>query len=146
MNKMIVSALIIGTLELASMASLFAQKNSAKITGTPSQVAEEYNGKPATVEGYLRDTACLFRVPTVTKAENACLEMCVKSGAPLGIIAKGGTLYHPISGSLPDEPVRDKLVPYAGKYVKATGRVFERGGSHAIAIEKLEVVGESAAK
>jgi hypothetical protein len=35
-------------------------------------------------------------------------------------------------------------VPYAGKFVRATGRVFERGGSHAIAIEKLEVVEESA--
>jgi hypothetical protein len=74
------------------------------------------------------------------------MEMCVKNGAPLGIVAKDGTLYHPISGSLPDEPVRQKLVPYAGKFVRATGRVFERGGSHAIAIDKLEVVDETASK
>ncbi len=71
--------------------------------------------------------------------------MCVKRGAPLGIIARDGTLYHPISGTLPDSPVRDKLVPYAGKFVRATGRVFDRGGSHAIAIEKLEVIQEDAA-
>jgi len=126
---------------------MYAQKDSAKkISGPPSQVAKEYNGKPATVEGYLRDTACLFRVPTVTKAENDCLEMCVKNGAPLGIITKDGTLYHPISGSLPDEPVREKLVPYAGKFVRASGQVFERGGSHAIAIEKLEVIEEASLK
>ncbi|HEY6183338.1 MAG TPA: hypothetical protein VIW67_13905 [Terriglobales bacterium] len=143
MKKTIVLVVMLAV--LAASAVMYAQKDSGKkLNGTPAQVAKEYNGKPATVEGYLRDTACLFRVPTVTKAENECLEMCVKSGAPLGIIAKDGTLYHPISGSLPDEPVRDKLVPYAGKFVRATGRVFERGGSHAIAIEKLEVVEESA--
>jgi hypothetical protein len=130
---------------LAGQVPGFAQ-SSPKLAGTPAQVAEQYNGKPATIEGYLRDTACLFRVPAVTKAENACMEMCVKNGAPLGIVAKDGTLYHPISGSLPDEPVRQKLVPYAGKFVRATGRVFERGGSHAIAIDKLEVVDETASK
>ena len=30
--------------------------------------------------------------------------------------------------------------PYAGKYVKAEGELFNRGGSHAIAIAKISVV------
>ncbi len=142
--KTIVTLAILG-MGMAVSTVGFAEQPS-KSTGALDQIAEEYNGKPATIEGYLRDTACLFRVPTVTKAENDCMEMCVKNGAPLGIVAKDGTLYHPISGSLPDKSVRERLVPYAGKFVRAKGRVFERGGSHAIAIEKLEVIPESAGK
>src|SRR5262249_18756421 len=143
--KVLMALAIIGMAGLIGL--LQAQTNQPQhLSGTPAEVAQEFNGKPGTVEGYLRDTACLFRVPTVTKAENRCMEMCLKNGAPLGIIAKDGTLYHPISKSLPDVSVREGLLPYAGKYVRAQGRLFERGGSHAIAIEHLEVVPEEAGK
>jgi hypothetical protein len=35
-----------------------------------------------------------------------------------------------------------RLLEYAGKKVAAQGKVFERGGSHAIAIEKIDVLPE----
>jgi hypothetical protein len=41
---------------------------------------------------------------------------------------------------LPDRDERRRLLSYAGKYVRATGRLFESGGTHAINIGKIEVV------
>jgi len=103
-------------------------------------VTAEADGKPGTIVGYLRDTACMFRVPTVTESTNDCMKDCIRAGAPLGILTTDGVLYHPISRTLPDTDVRKQLIPYAGHYVKAEGKLFERGGSHAIAIEKITVV------
>jgi Xaa-Pro aminopeptidase len=43
----------------------------------------------------------------------------------------------PISDSMPDKIQRERLLPFVGKYVRATGHVFERGGSRAIALETI---------
>jgi hypothetical protein len=43
---------------------------------------------------------------------------------------------------MPDVDVRSKLVPFAGKLVKVTGKVYERGGSKAITLEHIEEVKE----
>jgi hypothetical protein len=107
-------------------------------------VTAEADGKPGTIVGYLRDTACMYRVPTVTESTNDCMKQCIRAGAPLGIITIDGVLYHPISRKLPDSDVRKQLIPYAGHYVKAEGKLFERGGSHAIAIQKITVVPKTA--
>jgi hypothetical protein len=38
--------------------------------------------------------------------------------------------------------VRAKLLPFAGKLVKVTGKVYDRGGSKAITVERIEEVTE----
>jgi Metallopeptidase family M24 len=43
----------------------------------------------------------------------------------------------PISDSMPDKSQRERLLPFVGKYVRATGHVFERGGARAIALETV---------
>jgi len=37
-----------------------------------------------------------------------------------------------------DVDVRPKLLPFAGKLVRLTGKVYERGGSKAITLEHIE--------
>jgi DNA/RNA endonuclease YhcR with UshA esterase domain len=44
----------------------------------------------------------------------------------------------PISDTMPDEDQRQKLMPFLGKYVRASGTVYERKGTHAIAINQIE--------
>ena len=63
---------------------------------------------------------------------------CAQHGSPLIILAKDGTLFVPISGSTPDSSQRDRWLPFVGKYVRVSGTIFERGGTHAIAINKIE--------
>jgi hypothetical protein len=57
--------------------------------------------------------------------------------AGIAILSKDGDIYVPISDSMPDKSQRERLLPFVGKYVRATGKVFERGGSRAIAIKSI---------
>jgi hypothetical protein len=91
------------------------------------------------VVGYLRDSGCVHRYPEFVKpAPNGCVEACVRAGSPLVLLTKDGQIYHPISADIPDTDVRAKMMPFAGKLVKVTGHVYERGGSKAIALEQIE--------
>ncbi len=102
----------------------------------------ENKGTPETVLGYVRDVGCLMRHPDVLKPTNDCAVMCAKAGSPLVIAAKNGTLYTPISSAIPDSSQRPRLMPLVGKYVRVRGRVFERAGMKAIAIEQIEAVAD----
>lgn len=91
------------------------------------------------VVGYLRDSGCVHRFHEVVKPlPNGCLEACVKAGSPLVILTKNEEVVHVISSEMPDADVRSKLLPFAGKFVKVTGKVYERGGSKAITLEHIE--------
>jgi hypothetical protein len=95
------------------------------------------------VVGYLRDAGCVHRFHEVVKPlPNGCLQACVRAGSPLVVLTKKEEVYHPISSDIPDSDIRPKLLPFAGKLVKITGRVYERGGSKAITVERIEVVKE----
>ena len=63
--------------------------------------------------------------------------IALKAGSPLVILTKDGDLYLPISDKMPDYDQRQKLMPFVGKYVRATGIVFERHGTHAIVITEI---------
>jgi hypothetical protein len=106
----------------------------------------ENKGTPATVLGYVRDICCLMRHPDVLKPVNDCAVMCAKAGSPLVVAAKDGALYLTISPAIPDSAQHTRLMPYVGQYVRARGRVFERAGVKAIAIDQIEKVDEQAAK
>jgi hypothetical protein len=128
------SMMIAGALAIAL--SGYAQKSEP--------VPSDMMGTPGTVVGFVRDTACLLRNKNATVAKDdesrKCIVQCVRAGSPLAILTKSGELYTSLSAQLPDRDERRRLLPYAGKYVRATGRLFERGGTHAISIEKIEVV------
>lgn len=104
-------------------------------------------GKAATLSGYVRDVACLLRNPDAGEARSPltrdCMKKCLAAGSPIGILTEQGELYTPISDMIPDKSAREKLVPYAGKYVRVSGHVFERGGLHAISIDSIEVIKRS---
>jgi len=100
-------------------------------------------GRPArkaTIEGLVRDVACPVQnhEATATHLSMKCLRDCAKAGSPLVILTKDGELYTPISDRMPDQDQRQKLMPFLGKYVRASGTVFERKGTHAIAISEIE--------
>jgi hypothetical protein len=99
--------------------------------------------KSGTIQGYVLDSACAF-VRNVKKPMNGgkCALECAKAGSPLVILTEAGTIYWPISNSMPATGQNPRLMEYAGKKVAAQGKVFERGGSHAIAIEKIDVLPE----
>jgi hypothetical protein len=96
-------------------------------------------GAQTTIEGLVRDISCPIqnKEATATTFNLKCALQCARRGSPLIILAKDGIIYIPISDAMPDKDQRQRLMPFVGKYVKATGKVFEREGTHAIAIEKI---------
>ena len=113
--------------------------SSQTATDTPKAETQAHEHK-ATVEGLVRDIACPIQnlEATATHLNMKCLRDCAKAGSPLAILTKDGELYVPISDKMPDEDQRQRLTPYLGKYVRASGIVYERKGTHAIAVSQIE--------
>lgn len=95
-------------------------------------------GKPATVKGYVLDSACAFTKGLKKPISAECATACAKAGSPLVILSENGTIYWPIADTTPSSGQNDKLMPFAGQKVTASGKTFERGGSTALVIEKIE--------
>ena len=96
--------------------------------------------KTETVQGYVLDSACAFTKGLDKPISRDCAVACAKAGSPLVILAANGTIYWPIADTTPSSGQNEKLLPFAGQKVTATGKVFERGGSHAFVIEKIELL------
>jgi hypothetical protein len=125
---------------LLGLGLIVAFVSTVPILGQDPDPKLENKGSPETVLGYVRDVGCLMRHPDVLKPTNDCALMCAKVGSPLVVASKNGALYTPISTSIPDASQRARLMPLVGKYVRVQGRVFERAGMKAIAIEQIETV------
>jgi hypothetical protein len=95
-------------------------------------------GKPTTVKGYVLDSACAFTKGLKKPISAECATACAKAGSPLVILTDSGAIYWPIADTTPSSGQNDRLLPFAGQKVTASGKVFERGGSTAIVIEKIE--------
>jgi hypothetical protein len=91
-----------------------------------------------TVKGYVLDSACAFTKGLSKPISNQCAISCANAGSPLVILADDGTIYWPIADTTPSSGQNPKLLPFAGDKVTATGKGYERGGSKAIVIEKIE--------
>ena len=69
-----------------------------------------------------------------------CAIACAKAGSPLVILADDGIIYWPIADTTPSSGQNDKLMPFAGQKVTASGKLFERGGSKALVVEKIDAL------
>ena len=97
-------------------------------------------GKTATVKGYVLDSACAFTKGLDKPISKECATACAKAGSPLVILTDNGSIYWPIADTTPSSGQNDKLLPFAGQKVIASGKVFQRGGSSALVIEKIEAL------
>jgi hypothetical protein len=99
-----------------------------------------------TVTGLVRDIACPLqnKKSTTTAYSKECIAMCAKSGSPMGILTEDGSVYVPVTESMPDTG-QEALKPFIGEHVQATGKVFERNGGHAIAISEIHKLPSAAA-
>lgn len=96
-----------------------------------------------TVKGYVLDSACAFTKGLSKPISKQCATSCAKAGSQLVILAEDGTIYWPIADTTPSSGQNPKLLRFAGDQVTATGKIYERGGSKAIVIEKIEPQGAS---
>ena len=96
-------------------------------------------GKSTTVKGYVLDSACAFTKDLKKPISKECAIACARAGSPLVILGDDGTIYWPIAGTIPSSGQNEKLLPFAGQKVTAAGKAYQRGGSTALVIEKIEL-------
>jgi hypothetical protein len=89
------------------------------------------------LHGYVLDSACAFTKDLHKPVSESCARQCAEAGSPLVVLTDAGDVYWPISEKTPAESQNPKLMPFAGKKVTVSGKVYKRGGSKAIAIEKI---------
>ena len=90
-----------------------------------------------TVTGWVLDSACAFTKGLSKPISRDCALQCAKTGSPLVILQDDGTIYWPISDSMPAVGQNARLEPYAGKRVTASGKAYTRAGSTALVITKI---------
>lgn len=95
-------------------------------------------GKAVTVKGYVLDSACAFTKDLHKPISADCATACAKAGSPLVILTDDGKIYWPIADTTPSAGQNEKLLPFAGQRVTASGKTFRRGGSTAITISSIE--------
>jgi hypothetical protein len=98
----------------------------------------EAKPEQVTLHAYVLDSACAFTKDLKKPVSESCARECAKAGSPLVILSDAGEIYWPISEKTPAEGQNTRLLPFAGKKVNVTGRVYSRGGSKAIVIDKIE--------
>ena len=127
----------LGLLAGCGIASILAASQPQQKT---SMAGSRAHASQATVEGLLRDIACPIQNldSSATALSVQCVVDCVKGGSPLVILTREGDLYLPISATMPDTDQRQTLMPFVGKYVRASGTVFERNGTRAIVIAEIK--------
>jgi len=115
---------------------------------TTDMAGSRANVSHETIEGLVRDVACPIQNLDnhATSMGAKCVQECVKGGSPLVILTKDDRLYFPISAKMPDKGQRQVLMPFIGKYVRASGIVFERTGTHAIVITEIKEMKDVTAK
>jgi len=128
---------------------LLAGCGVASMTAAPrpqktSMEGSRANRSKAMIEGLVRDIACPIQNldGNATHLSMKCALACARAGSPIAVLTKDGDLYLPISEKMPDYGQRQKLMPFVGKYVRVDGIVFERNGTHAIVITKIDEMKE----
>src|SRR5271166_6871073 len=91
-----------------------------------------------TVKGYVLDSACAFTKGLSKPISKQCATSCANAGSQLVLLADDGTIYWPIADTTPSSGQNPRLLPFAADKVVVTGKVYQRGGSKAIVIEKIE--------
>ncbi|NNN04564.1 MAG: hypothetical protein HKL90_01550 [Elusimicrobia bacterium] len=96
-------------------------------------------GKEVTVKGELLDMFCYMPHEGKGKKHVECARMCIKNGAPLGILTQDGKVYLLIEdhssakARKPYEQAREMV----GDTMTVKGDAYERGGVQAIAVESV---------
>lgn len=125
---------------LLSVLSALALLAGIGVTVSSVSIAQSGAPKPQTIHGLVRDIACPIQnyESTSRKFNRECALQCARRGSPLAILTDDGTMYLPISASMPDEDQRPKLMPFIAKYVSVTGEVYERNGLRVIVIREIK--------
>jgi len=97
-------------------------------------------GKGTVLTGYVRDPFCLAKMGAKGEKHRKCAIACAKAGINLVIEEEGsGKIYLAFPEKDQTDP-NTKLIDFAERKVKVTGKILSLNGLTGISIEKVEEV------
>lgn len=116
------------------------------ITCTFSLFGQGKQGKDMTITGEVVDLQCYvtgLTGPGRGASHKDCAVSCAKGGIPLGILEdKTNALYVTGQSKVAMKGANEMLLPFVAEKVKASGRVFQKGGLKFLLIRKISKVSE----
>jgi hypothetical protein len=119
------------------IAKFVAGVGVAAISLCASAVLLHGQQKSVSVEGYVLDSACAFTKNLEKPISRECARKCAKADSQLVILSDDGAIYWPIAETTPATGQNAKLLEFAGGRVTVKGKLYDRGGSHALVIEQI---------
>jgi hypothetical protein len=105
--------------------------------------ASDVKSDAVSIHGWVLDSACAITKGLDKPISRDCALACAKAGSPMVILADDGTIYWPISDKTPASGQNERLLPFAGQHVSASGKAYVRGGSHAVVLENIQLAEKS---
>jgi len=93
--------------------------------------------EPKTVTGEILDMKCYMTSGAHGEGHKECAAMCIKGGAPMGILADDGKVYLLIEGK-DDSSAFEEAKKHAGETVTITGTLSEKNGVQAIIVTAVK--------
>ena len=90
-----------------------------------------------TVTGEILDMKCYMTSGAHGEAHKDCAAMCIKGGAPMGILADDGKVYLLIEGKN-DSGAFEEAKKHAGETVTITGTLSEKNGVQALIVTEVK--------
>jgi hypothetical protein len=122
---------------MRTIAKIMGGTGVAAIAFCVSGVLLHGQEKSVSVEGYVLDSACAFTKNLEKPISRECALTCAKAGSQLVILSDDGSIYWPIAETTPATGQNARLLAFAGGRVTAKGKLYDRGGSHALVIEQI---------
>jgi hypothetical protein len=93
--------------------------------------------EPKTVTGEILDMKCYMTSGAHGEGHKDCAAMCIKGGAPMGILADDGKVYLLIEGKN-DSGAFEEAKKHAGETVTITGTLSEKNGVQALIVTEVK--------
>ena len=90
-----------------------------------------------TVTGEILDMKCYMTSGAHGETHKDCAAMCIKGGAPMGILAEDGKVYLLIEGKN-DSGAFEEAKKHAGETVTVTGTLSEKNGVQALIVTEVK--------
>lgn len=96
-------------------------------------------GSEKTVKGELIDSACYFGADKKGPGHKKCASMCVKGGAPMGVLGADGTVFILVADHSNEKPY-EALKELAAEQVEVKGKDVTKGGVNVLVVEESKKI------
>jgi len=103
------------------------------------QAAEEGEAESITVQGEVLDLSCYIAHEAKGESHLKCAQGCLKSGQPMGLLAKDGTVYL-LYASHKDAAPYEETKAHAGKMVEIEGKSAARAGMKGVEVNSVKAL------